>query len=216
MYLSYAIFQEGNSDREYFSVILPRLIDTLILSEGCIQVDVAEQPIELDIPRGSIERVAKAACDSREEFHLFFVHTDTGGRALEAQVESRGKEICQEMYRICQWPCERCVVIAPRHETEAWILLDSPAVAQALGFNGNLAAHGMPTTANECEGLVDPKAKLNSVIRSIRGRRRGINRATDLYPAIAARQTISIMRQAASFRAFEDDVRAALRSLGCL
>lgn len=214
MYLSFAIFQEGNSDREYFSVLVPRLIEILILDKGRIQVDVAEQPIDLNIPRKTIKEVAQAACDASTAFHLFFVHTDTGGRALAEQVD--GNEYCREMHRICQWPCERCVVIAPRHETEAWILLDATAVAQALGIKGNLSVHGMPTTAKECEGLVDPKATLNSVIQSIRGRRRSVDRAADLYPAIAARQTFAVMRAAASFRTFEDDVRSALCSLGCL
>jgi hypothetical protein len=216
MYLSFAIFQEGNSDREYFGVLIPRLIESLILNRGCFEVEVAEQPIDLVMPRKSIKEVAQAACDASDSFHLFFVHTDTGGRALAQQVDDRGMEYCREMNRICQWPCARCVVIAPRHETEAWILLDTTAVAQALGVNGNLAAHGMPKTAKDCEGLVDPKAALNSVIQSVRGRRRSVDRAADLYPAIAARQTMAVMREAVSFRTFEDDLRSALISLGCL
>lgn len=44
MYLSFAIFCEGASDREYLNVLIPRVISTLVLSEGTRPVDVAPSP----------------------------------------------------------------------------------------------------------------------------------------------------------------------------
>ena len=215
MYLSYAMFCEGNSDRDFLGILVPRVIETLIMSEGQISVDVAAQPIEIPYTSRRVEDVAKAACNAREAFYLFFVHADTGGRALDAALQNRSGAYCEEMRRLCAWPCDRCVVIAPRRETEAWVMLDHAAVAEALGFNGSLANHGMPRNAQECERLEDPKAQLDSVIRSVTGRRRR-GSAIDLFPAIAGRLSIDVLRTAQSFTTFENRLRLALQSLGCL
>jgi hypothetical protein len=215
MYLSFGIFCEGNSDRAYLNVLVPRSIENLIISEGERKIDIASQPIEIPFKNRTIEDVANAACQAKDAIHLFFVHADTGGRGQQQGINQRSLAYCEAMNRICEWPCVRCVVIAPRHETEAWVMLDQDAVAQALGFQGALTDYGMPQNARESERLEDPKSTLNTIIESVRGRRRR-DSATDLYPAVAGRQSFDSLRTAQSFVAFEERLRAALRSLGCL
>lgn len=215
MYISFALYCEGSSDRDYLGVLIPRVLEHVIFAEGTRPVEIASQPIDLGLRRRTIEEVARAACEASEAFHLFFVHADSGGRALTAQIGSRSVAYCEAMHRFCEWPCERCIVIAPRHETEAWVMLDHDAVAQALGFNGDLAEHGLPLSARQCETLDDPKAALEAVIRRVRGRRRRVT-PTDLFPAIAGRQSIPTLLNAPSFKTFADAVRSALASLGCL
>ncbi len=216
MYLSYAIFCEGASDREYLNVLIPRLITHLVLAEGVRLVEVAPTPAVIFAVRGTVEEVARGACEAANSFHLFFIHADTGGRAQERQLPNRSEAYCEAMERECAWPRERCIVVAPRHETEAWVLMDPGAVADALGYNGDLSQYGMPRTPAECEVLADPKATLNGVIRGVRGRRARPVSATDLYPAIASRQAVAILQSSASFLTFENQLRVGLRDVGCL
>jgi hypothetical protein len=216
MYLSYAVFCEGASDREYLNGLIPRVITKLVLDEGTRLVEVAPTPAVTFNVRGTVEEVAQAACKASNSFHLFFIHADTGGRAQERNLPNRSEAYCEAMQQECNWPRERCIVVAPRHETEAWVMMDHEAVAKALGYRGDLSACGMPRTPAECEALADPKATLNSVIKEIRGRRARRENATDLYPAIAGRQEIAVLRGSASFLTFEEEVRVSLRSVGCL
>jgi len=216
MYLSFAIFCEGPTDYSYLEVIIPKLISEIILQEGLRNIDVAEQPV-LRLGRfgRAVDSVAQEACSASGAFHLMFVHADTGGRALEEGLENRSTAYCLAMNTQCNWPCERCIVAAPRHETEAWAMLDRNAISGALGYTGDLLALGLPRNAAQIERLVDPKSTLNGIISSVRGRRRS-DSAYDLYPAIAARQEIIELRNARSFRTFETQVRDGLKSLGCI
>lgn len=154
--------------------------------------------------------MAKQACDARDAFHIVFIHADTGGRSLEAQIANRSRAYCQAMHARCNWPPARCIIISPRHETEAWILADPEAVASALGYVGPPASIGLPAEAREAEHLVDPKAVLNAAANQIRGRRRPFE-IRRLFPAIAQRQSLA-PRQTQSFAMFEADLAAALVS----
>nr|QQZ49751.1 DUF4276 family protein [Phenylobacterium glaciei] len=139
----------------------------------------------------------------------------TPGRALERGIEQRSTAYCEEMRRLCEWPTDRCIVIAPRHETEAWILADPAAITATLGYTGTAASIGLPASPAAAERLPDPKATLQQAVAQVRGRRRPIDLA-QIFPAIAQRQSFAELRRSASFRAFEERVRVALNDLGCL
>lgn len=216
MYLSFALFCEGPSDYAYLEIIIPRVVNSIILQEGARNVDVAEQPtLRLGRSGREVASVARELCSARDAVHLVFVHADTGGRAQEAGLEARSIAYCRSMNDECNWPCDRCIIVAPRHETEAWTMLDHNAIADALGYRGDLYDRGLPRTAREIEGLNDPKITLGTIISNVRGRRRS-DQAVDLYPAIGGRQNIETLRTAPSFNAFENQLRIALRGLGCI
>ena len=44
MYLAYALFCEGTSDFSYFEILVPRVIESTILTHGTRPVDVPERP----------------------------------------------------------------------------------------------------------------------------------------------------------------------------
>lgn len=115
----------------------------------------------------------------------------------------------------CEWPPARCIVIAPRKETEAWILADGVAVTSALGYSGLPTSIGLPVTAAAAEQLADPKAALRDAMQIVRGRRRTIN-VDDLFTAIALRQSLDALRRTNSFTAFEKDLYLALADIGCV
>lgn len=216
MYLAWAIFCEGPGDKQYFEVLLPRLLDDIIRVDGSRAVEIPPIPAITPGRRGQgIEAVAREICRNAAAFHLLFIHADPDGRVREADLASRSAAYCRAVQDQCAWPPARCVLLTPRRETEAWALADPGAVTAALGFTGSPADIGLPENAAAAERLPDPKAVLELAASSVRGRRSRLPGA-GLLAAIAGRQAITALRQAASFQEFETRLRAGLVDLGCL
>ncbi|MDR3440559.1 hypothetical protein [Telmatospirillum sp.] len=216
IYLSWAAMHEGATDRAYFDILIPLVMEDLVRRRGTCEAIVPQAAaVEFDRSGRLVDAVAADICREQEAFHLMFIHADTGGRALEADMAHRSEDYRDAAFELCGFPLERCIVIAPRHETEAWMLADRNAVGGALGYRGDLAALGLPASAQDAERLVDPKAILNAAISIVRGRRTSPN-VQQLIPAIAQRQDLAKLRGAASYRAFEEELAQALLSLGCI
>lgn len=213
-YLSWAALYEGAIDEAYFEVLIPRVMEDLTLLHGTRNSIVPPAPA-ITLHRGPVAEVAHEACEAREAFHLVFIHADTGGRALEADLEERSTRYCEAMHAVCNWPLVRCITISPRHETEACMLADPQAVTEALGYLGSPESIGLPPDANRAERLGDPKAVLTAAMANVRGRRRQAD-IRQIAPAIAQRQSLAKLRRATSFVAFETSVRAALTDLGSI
>lgn len=213
-YVAWGALYEGPSDEAYFNVLIPRMMTDLVARFGTRNSTIPLSPATT-LTRGSVTHIAEEACRERDAFHLVFIHIDTGGRALEEAVNERKESYAEAMARLCSWPIERCVQIAPRHETEAWVLADRDAVAGALGYRGDLAAIELPAGAPEAERLPDPKATLTQAARLVRGRR-SLPPASQLFSAVAQRQRLEQLRRSDSFNQYEADMREALISLGCV
>jgi len=212
-YVAWAVLYEGETDAAYYNVLIPRLMEALALA-GTKLPNIPAGPA-IRLKRAGTEDVAREACGAQDAFYLVFIHADTGGRALAQALDQRGTAYCEAMQRRCNWPTDRCIVIAPRHETEAWVLADPEAVKSTLGYTGSPGSIGLPANATEAERVVDPKATLQQAVARVRGRRRAVDLA-QVLPAIAQRQELGELRRSASFRAFEERVRVALNDLGCL
>ncbi len=213
-YVSWAALYEGSTDQLYFDVLIPRIMDEMILAKGVRNSTIPAAP-SLLLKRGSADSIARELCASQRSFHIVFIHADTGGRALEQGIGDRGGVVPELARELCGWPSERCIVIAPRHEMEAWVLADPEAVCDSLGYNGTPASVGLPNNAPAAERLPDPKAVLSAAITQIRGRR-GHLTAIQLFPAVAQRQSLEALRRTNSFRRFERAIAEALLSLGCI
>lgn len=213
-YLSWASFYEGDTDRSYFDVLIPRILEA-ITAEGTRPVTVPTNPAVILGRRGrTVESVGKEICESREAFHIVFIHADTGGRSLSGTIDNRGSAYCEEAARLCEHPSHRCVIICPRHETEAWVLADPRAVTEVLGYRRPSSQLGLPEDAAAAERLVDPKQVLANAVRLVQGRRarRGIEQ---LFAPVAQIQSLAELRRSVSFRQFEERLRSTLGTLGC-
>jgi hypothetical protein len=216
MYISYAVLLEGASDRLYFNVLLPRVMADLVARTGRVPAEIPELPsLSFGSTGRDVETVANEACDGRDAFDLLFIHSDEGGRSLRRSLNARTRAYCSRVHEICEFPPSRCVVAAPRRETEAWVLADREAVMSALGFRARPDALGLPANALAAEGLPDPKGTLVRAITRARGRRHD-RPASTLFPAIAQRQSLDALRHSASYRRFEDNLRRAMIDLGAL
>ncbi|MEO5335578.1 MAG: DUF4276 family protein [Magnetospirillum sp. WYHS-4] len=216
MHLAWAAYYEGGSDRAYFDVLLPRIMEEITLSDGLRQVSIPNAAaVHLGLKNREVAAVAAEACANAEAFHLLFIHADSGGRAQSSSLDSRGKAYCAAVEARCSLRSARCIVMEPRHETEAWVMADPDAVLGALGFRGGRQALALPADADEAERLVDPKATLKNAVNAVRNRR-ACRGDADLFTAIAQRQAIDRLRGAASFRSFEGALRGGLADLGCI
>lgn len=215
-YIGWTSFYEGSSDRSYFDVLLPRLMEEIIAWSGTRQVIIPGAPVVMLGQRGrTIQAVATEICEAADAYHLVFIHADTGGRNLRRTLPARSSAYCEAAGVICNWPPSRCITVEPAHETEAWVLADPDAVLGALGYNGRASDLGLPTHAAAAEALPDPKQALAAAVRQVRGPRlaRG---ADQLLPAIARAQSFEALRRSVSFRAFEARLFLALENLGCV
>lgn len=214
MYLAYALFCEGASDFSYFEVLLPRVIESIVLRDGRLPVDVPARPsLRFGKKDRSVHAVAAEACAGRDAFHLVFVHADTGGRGQLARLDDRSAAFCRQMHQLCELPRARCVLLTPASMTESWALADPGAVLETLGYQGAAFDLDLPGNAAEAEAHPDPKACLEAALRSVRRRARR-SRGETLLPAIAQRQSIDALRRSASFQVFERHLLVGLRDLG--
>ena len=217
MYLPYALFCEGSSDFAYLEVLIPRVIDDLVCDRGRLQVDVPSAPaFRLGQSGRSVDAVAQEACDKREAFLLTLIHADTGGTNQAQTLDSRSVAYCAKIQEVCGLPPARCVLVCPRHETEAWALADPAAVLDALGYKGPATDLGLPKDAREAESLPDPKDTLRMAVARARGRARQRRDASAVLPGIAQRQSMDALRGAPFFRRFEESLVAALQDVGAL
>lgn len=211
MYLSWSAFYEGTTDAQYFNVLIPRVLDDIIRECGKRPCDVGEFPaVEFGIGNRSFDHVAEQICARKSEFHIIFVHADLGGRGQAANVAQRREQLIQKAQEICGFDPRAAVMLSPQKELEAWALSDLAAVKAALGVNaipGNL----MPATPEAAERLLDPKANLDEIVRTV-VRRRSVTR--QILVRIAQEQSIEELRRANSFKAFEACLREILEQHG--
>lgn len=121
-WLAYALFCEGSTDRSYYESLLPRVMEYLLTRHKTHDdVDVPPEPsVRLGAQGREVDAVAREACDAQGAFDMLFVHADTGGRSQHARIGSRSSAYCMRMRELCDMPVERCILVQPRHETEAW------------------------------------------------------------------------------------------------
>lgn len=216
MYLSWAAYYEGNTDDQYYRVLIPRLLDELVRAHnGRLPITIADYPaLRVGERDRSREVVASEMCEGRGAFDLFFVHADTGGRGLQGSLGERCQAFIDAAVELCDFDADAAVRMCPKLETESWALADGDAVCAALGFNGTAADLGIPTSARDIERLPDPKATLTRAL-SEASRRRKL-KSNRLLPLIAQTQRLDRLRRLSSFRQFETDVLSALGKGGFL
>lgn len=213
-WLSWAASYEGPSDRRYFELLIPRLMEDLVCSRGTMRrVDIPTQAVVL-LKRGVAAAMARQACAEREALALVFIHADAGGRGQGPGNAVRAAECCEAMSQLCAWPPARCIPVVPTREMESWVIADPSAVASVLGFRGELTRLGLPASPAEAERVADPKAALREAVRVARGDGRRVD-IGELLTGIAQRQDLERLRQMDSFARFGKDLFHALVSLHC-
>lgn len=211
MYISWAAYYEGRTDASYFNILIPRVLEVVLREEGVRAYDVGISPsIEFGVNNRDFASNAEEICARRSEFHLLFVHADSGGRSLRSSLEERREALVEAAVEKCEFDRGSAVLLSPQREMEAWAIADGAAVEAAFGVS-HLPPKLLPRSPKEAERHHDPKAVLQEVSRYV-GRRR--NDVSGILVRIAQEQDIRRLREARSFAEFEDSLRLALKHGG--
>ena len=213
--LSWALYAEGETDRDYLGTLLPRIIeDVAFASERGSEAMVPEQPAAIFGRRErAFDRAAQEICAAREAFVLLFVHGDTGGRGQQTTLDRRTAGLCRMAHDTCGLSPERCIVVAPRQATEAWCLADPNALRSALQLRPDHEFPELSMAPRGVEQMTDPKATAQSIILSLlRGRRRRPPRFP--YTMVAQQQRLDVLRALTAVEDLYQSVRRALVTIG--
>jgi len=214
IYLGWALFAEGPTDIRYFETLLPRVILNLVQQSDGAEAVVPDQPVEVfGVSVRDLDAAANNICSASEAFSLLFVHGDTGSRAQEQHLANRTCALCERVEASCRFRRDRCVIIAPRRETESWCLADKAAIRLACGLRADLDLPFIPDNASSVEAIDDPKAMINQIQEILsKGKRR---RAPPIpYASLGQLQDLDRLRQLPSYRSFEGQLVRALQTLG--
>lgn len=200
-----ALRVEGNSDRDFYSEFIPRMIADTVSDELTIP-----PPIVIAQRERNDETICSVIKNARASFDLLCIHADIDSARREGAVEEWVAQICRQSALHACLPCELCVPLMPFRATEAWILADQRALAEIFGVR-QLPEEFLPALADP-ERIPNPKSTLQTIAKAIRGRRR---QGTPLpFGRIGREIELEALRCLQSFRSFETRFVAALVALG--
>lgn len=211
-YLGWALFIEGQTDRRYLEALIPRLVQDLALRLNGPEMTVPEYPVDIfGVRARDLDKAASQIRDAAEAFQVLFVHGDTGSPSEELRLATRTCALCEKVEG--NLIRERCVILTPRRETEAWCLSDKDALRSALGAGKGLDLSFVPDDPLEIERTTDPKAMIRRIQCSIESRvRRKVPPVP--YANFGRMQNLVCLRRLPSFQDFENNLINALRTFG--
>jgi len=199
---------EGPSDEWFLPVLLTRAIQRIC--DGCrSEVQVAVEVIMADHQRPV---TITAALDQIPGFDVLLYHHDG---APPASAQAKVEEIRDAVAAVRSEPL---IAVVPVRETEAWLLADPSALANAIGMPPAMVTEMTARRPRDVESIVDPKKTVNSLATTAAGRRASGNRLRaerpDLYAAVAANLDLDRLRQVPSFQRWWDEMAQALEKMG--
>lgn len=220
--LSTCLLAEGNTDIEFLTPIIKRVLQELSFDcHDYIELDIRQpQRLQKAIGVSFVQQVKQAAHECHVDFEgtLLFVHSDADSPNAQTTIQTKiqpAKTALQQTDKNTH--CHNIVAIIPVQETEAWMLADTDLFRQEIGTKLNdvaLNIHRQPET------IADPKETIITAIRTtnqnLTKRRRHELSIGDLYESIGSKIDLSKLRLLPSFQAFEGEVREAFRFLGLL
>ena len=194
---------EGQSDFDFFEVLIRRLVESIATREIALTIISAAR-----LER-SIERIAAQLCAAQgNAADLFCIHQDADSRNKLERKHSFVQEIKRKAYDFCQLPSSRCVALIPLRETETWLLADPAAVCYSLGIK-RVPAEIQPGFGKP-EDIEDPKERLRTLCESLLGRRRNSPLS---FPRVAELIRFGELRRLPEYRRFEASFVEALQSI---
>ena len=172
-YLAWALFAEGPTDIRYLETLLPRIVLHLVHGTEGPEAMVPDYPVDVfGVGCRDLDAAAAKICMANDAFQLLFVHGDTGSPAQEQHLGNRTCALCVRVENECGLIRDRCVIVAPRRETEAWCLVDKAAIRSACGVGDGFDLSFIPDSANAIESIRDPKAIMKQIQEALSGGKR--------------------------------------------
>lgn len=215
IYLNWALYCEGATDRQYLEVIIPRVLEHVAMNVGGPVAIVPQEPLgRFGVRSRSFDGEAQKISDISDALFILFVHADAGGRALREGVDARAQGLCARVHALCEFPMARCVSVVPDRETEAWCLASLGALSQATGIGEQALARHCQQVGRHAEAVAEPKEYLLNALQNSSGRRRRATRIGIPYASIAQFQSIEALMPLPSFNDFYQATRIAMQEVG--
>ena len=199
IYVQAGLYAEGKTDYDFLIPLLERLLDDLLAQHYPGQ-STALPPL---LPLGAEEesgtrreaRIAEVIRQSHETCQLFVIHADADGDAARARSERIEPGVRRGLTGLANVAAAACI---PIQMIEAWMLVDDE-VLRRLGGEA-------PELPPDPERVRDPKQTLAEILDA---KRRG--RRPNVYQFVGENVRLPALRRLPGFRAFEDELIAALR-----
>ncbi|WTW97447.1 DUF4276 family protein [Streptomycetaceae bacterium NBC_01309] len=160
------LIAEGRSDRYFLEPLVLRQVGALLEHGARTAVALADEVVscaEATMVSDGATLHAEAS-ELTRRCHVLFVHSDWNERSKAEKLAAS----------LTGGPA-RTVVLAPRRETEAWMLADPEAYRRLRGADVTL----LPTTSEAVEKETDPKYRLKQVMAKVTH-----NRAEDYFESL--------------------------------
>lgn len=204
-WLSLALVAEGPSDYAFLAPLLRRVAIELMSAHCPRDFAIPDNVICIDPSQRNNESIFHELLDRTGEYAVVAFHKDSDGadlyRVLRDEIDARFVAHAPDLQG-------KYVGVVPVRETEAWVLADKSALLGALGIT-----QGVLTYPDDVEQIRDPKAVLDSFIRSLNVRR-GQGFVSDYFPIIGERVSLRRLLGVNSFSEFHDRFSEVLNQLG--
>ncbi len=209
MRIDFVLISEGHSDEGLISHL-----ENLCIEAGADEVTgIAPDFRRLPEPIGrTVEEKLRATLLLEPQANLFLLHRDADAR----NADHRYQEI-YDAVNGCQLS-KQWVAIVPIQETEAWLLLDEPAIRLAAGRPRGHNNLGLPTS-HDVENIARPKERLQQALidaAELTGRRlRQFRRdfPTHRRMLLLRLSTTGPLLEVSSWQRMRDDIQSALHHL---
>jgi hypothetical protein len=207
--VNYLLIADGSSD-----VILQHIINWLLrdlLPEISIEANFCEPAMLKPRPAGenSLLWKIKESLKRFTNIDILFIHRDA-----EIEVpQNRFNEIQKAVVQIAEIPAHICIV--PVRMTEAWLLIDEPAIRYAAGNPNGKVKLKIPAI-KRLEALPNPKDVLHGLLRQASEAKGRDLKRFRVYEAVHRVAELiddySSLRELSAFRQFESDLNNLLNS----
>jgi hypothetical protein len=202
IYIKAGLYAEGPSDYRFLMPVITRLLQEIAPAALLSLPEIADT-IGIDAPAPApqhrADRIAAAVHDYWGDCTLFVVHGDANGdhvRALNERVLPGIAQVLSQHADAAIVPC------MPVRAVEAWMLCDPGVFRQLLGQ--------VPTLPDNPESIAEPKPVLAKIFDELGADSRALR---DYQAFFGANVDFAALRALASFRAFEQGLQGALRTL---
>lgn len=209
---------EGTTDDRFFPNITERLIEQ-VLFEKNIQATIQWQIIK---KRGTSaeEKILNAAQDAKH-CTMLIVHSDADDNDNKNAYETKIKPGIDAVAETDDEICKNITFVIPISETEAWLLVDKELLKEEMNTLLSNNDLGLDYKLNRIESIADPKALLESAIRTHhnnlpRKRRRSAVTISELYSTISQRIELDKLEILGAYVIFKQNIINALQNKNIL
>ncbi len=186
---------EGTSDLYFLSPLVTRQVRALPEKSAGADVDLAGEPL-LCLTATMVSDTARLHREIRElarRCHVLFIHSD-----------ANEQDKAESLVWVVEPHPAAPVIVVPKRETEAWILVDPVAFAALRGAN----TAGLPASAKAVEKVPNPKNALKKAVAAV-----AHNQPEDYFEVLGHNVDLDVLGQVPAYADWVSRTAKTLKEL---